>query len=82
MEQSLDSAMRLADPYVIEEACGAIWNTCLPLLQPRRRRAIHSILQKCADSLDQIESNLNFLRASIHSELSKCEVLADFVDKV
>ena len=82
LEENLDAATRLNDPFVIEEICIAYWNMLLPCMKPKSRSYFRNFFSKCVNALEQIESTLNLLQVQYHNEITLCEIDADFVEKV
>jgi hypothetical protein len=92
LEKGIDSSRRLMSHMnshknamvggdLVNLGCIMLWNVCLPLLQTNLRQKVLSSLQKIAESLHSIDSNLYELRASVHLEIAKCNIASDVLAK-
>lgn len=81
LDRCISFCLRLHQPALLEEACLVTWNISLPLLQPHLRTHVHKAFQTAANALEEVDSPLLELRAHLHSEVSKCEMAADFLTR-
>ncbi|OAF71495.1 hypothetical protein A3Q56_00737 [Intoshia linei] len=56
---------------IVQVACVAIWNMCLPLLHYNLKNDIVKYIKFASDSLEKIESNMNEMRSRLYMELGK-----------
>ena len=85
IERTLQSAIRIADPqqrtHVVQHGAILMWNTALPLLQSKQRALISRSLHAAVARLDEVQSNLNELRALMHYEGALCDADSDYLGK-
>ncbi|XP_074855679.1 cilia- and flagella-associated protein 46 [Carettochelys insculpta] len=80
LEQTLQSAVRLGDPNVIQVVCATQWNLCLPLLQHNLHQNVRKPLIAVADILEKIDSLLILLRCQVHMEIARIEEDEDRIE--
>ncbi|XP_076830740.1 cilia- and flagella-associated protein 46 isoform X3 [Brachyhypopomus gauderio] len=73
LDALLQRAVREGDGQVTQCVCAALWNICLPLLQPNLRRSIKRALLTLAHALEDISSTLLDVRCQVHAELAVIE---------
>uniref|UniRef100_A0A4W4GBY6 Uncharacterized protein n=1 Tax=Electrophorus electricus TaxID=8005 RepID=A0A4W4GBY6_ELEEL len=73
LDALLQRAVKEGDGQVIQCVCAALWNSCLPLLQPNLRRSIKRALLTLAHALEAINSMLLGVRCPVHAELAGIE---------
>lgn len=55
LDVTLQRAVRLGDPQVIQVVCSTLWNLCLPLLQHNLRLHLRKPLSSIADVLESVD---------------------------
>ncbi|XP_063289661.1 cilia- and flagella-associated protein 46 [Pelobates fuscus] len=80
LDSTLQNAIRLADPNIIQTVCTTQWNLCLPLLQRNLRRNLRKPLIAISQSLKKIDSLLFELRCQIHLEIAHIEEDEDRIE--
>ncbi|GBG31291.1 Cilia- and flagella-associated protein 46 [Hondaea fermentalgiana] len=81
LDRCISLCLRLHQPGLLEETCLVTWNIGLPLLQPHLRTHVHKAFSSAASALEEVDSPLLELRAHLHSELAKCEMASDFLQR-
>ena len=69
------------DLDLINDTAMLIWNTSIPFMKKSFRKNYYKAINSAADLLEQIESNENFLRASLHIEIAKCLIEDDLLSE-
>nr|XP_009668849.1 PREDICTED: tetratricopeptide repeat protein 40 [Struthio camelus australis] len=80
LELTLQHAVRLGDPNVIQVVCTTQWNLCLPLLQHNLHQHVRKPLVSVADVLEEIDSMLVLLRCQVHMEVARIEEDEDRIE--
>uniref|UniRef100_A0A8B9PKF6 Cilia and flagella associated protein 46 n=1 Tax=Apteryx owenii TaxID=8824 RepID=A0A8B9PKF6_APTOW len=80
LELTLQHAVRLGDPNVIQVVCTTQWNLCLPLLQHNLHQHVRKPLLSVADVLEEIDSMLILLRCQVHMEVARIEEDEDRIE--
>ncbi|NXG31392.1 CFA46 protein, partial [Dromaius novaehollandiae] len=80
LELTLQHAVRLGDPNVIQVVCATQWNLCLPLLQHNLHQRVRKPLLSVADVLEEIDSMLILLRCQVHMEVARIEEDEDRIE--
>ncbi|XP_032047141.1 cilia- and flagella-associated protein 46 [Aythya fuligula] len=80
LELTLQHAVQLGDPYVIQVVCTTQWNLCLPLLQQNLHQHVRKPLIAVADVLEEIDSMLILLRCQVHMEIARIEEDGDRIE--
>ncbi|EOB01283.1 TPR repeat-containing protein C10orf93 [Anas platyrhynchos] len=80
LDLTLQHAVQLGDPYVIQVVCTTQWNLCLPLLQQNLHQHVRKPLIAVADVLEEIDSMLIFLRCQVHMEIARIEEDEDRIE--
>ncbi|KAM9188465.1 cilia- and flagella-associated protein 46 [Mergus octosetaceus] len=80
LELTLQHAVQLGDPYVIQVVCTTQWNLCLPLLQQNLHQHVRKPLIAVADVLEEIDSMLILLRCQVHMEIARIEEDEDRIE--
>ncbi|OQS06623.1 hypothetical protein THRCLA_20333, partial [Thraustotheca clavata] len=81
LERSLTAAKRVGDPNLMQDICIFAWNVALPLLEPHLRKHVHRLFQAATALLEELDSPLVQLRAQMHLETAKCEMMSDYLAK-
>jgi tetratricopeptide (TPR) repeat protein len=85
LERALQSAERLPDKdlALVQEGCVLVWNVALPLLQPNLRvqPMVQRALFRACKVLDDRDSYLHELRATLQLELARAAIDDDFVSR-
>ncbi|XP_035186668.1 cilia- and flagella-associated protein 46 isoform X3 [Oxyura jamaicensis] len=80
LELTLQHAVQLEDPDVIQVVCTTQWNLCLPLLQQNLHQHVRKPLMAVADVLEEIDSMLILLRCQVHMEIARIEEDEDRIE--
>ncbi|XP_062436353.1 cilia- and flagella-associated protein 46 [Rhea pennata] len=80
LEITLQHAIRLGDPNVIQVVCTTQWNLCLPLLQHNLHQHVRKPLLSIAEVLEEIDSMLILLRCQVHMEVARIEEDGDRIE--
>ncbi|XP_076807691.1 cilia- and flagella-associated protein 46-like isoform X3 [Clavelina lepadiformis] len=80
MELALHNALRSTNANIVQGACTALWNLCLPLLQKNLRKHVRQPLNILAQVLEDISSLQATLRCQVHMELAKCEEAGEQIE--
>ncbi|XP_010288630.1 PREDICTED: tetratricopeptide repeat protein 40, partial [Phaethon lepturus] len=80
LELTLEHAVQLGDPDVIQVVCTTQWNLCLPLLQHNLHQHVRKPLISVADVLEEIDSMLILLRCQVHMEIARIEEGGDRIE--
>ncbi|XP_050567907.1 cilia- and flagella-associated protein 46 [Cygnus atratus] len=80
LELTLQHAVQLGDPDVIQVVCTTQWNLCLPLLQQNLHQHVRKPLIAVADVLEEIDSMLILLRCQVHMEIARIEEDEDRIE--
>ena len=81
LSRALTTCVRLDNPELLHQGATFVWNTAIPLMQPRYRKHLQLVFQIAVDALEAIDSPLLAMRAQLHLELANCELEMDFVSK-
>ncbi|XP_014649525.1 PREDICTED: cilia- and flagella-associated protein 46 [Ceratotherium simum simum] len=73
LDITLQRAIRLGDPRVIQVVCTTQWNTCLPLLQHNLRHHLRKPLTSIVEVLEKVDSLMVLLRCQAHMEMACIE---------
>ncbi|KAM9325060.1 LOW QUALITY PROTEIN: cilia- and flagella-associated protein 46 [Gastrophryne carolinensis] len=73
LEKTLQDALRLGEPIVIQAVCTSQWNICLPLLQHNLRKQLKKTLVSLSEALESIDSLLMEMRCQIYMEIAQME---------
>ncbi|KAM4636947.1 cilia- and flagella-associated protein 46 [Discoglossus pictus] len=73
LESTLQEAVRLGDPNIIQVVCTTQWNLCLPLLQHNLRKHVRKSLISISETMENVDSLLSPLRCQIHLEIAQAE---------
>ncbi|XP_010191684.1 PREDICTED: tetratricopeptide repeat protein 40, partial [Mesitornis unicolor] len=80
LEVTLERAVQLGDPDVIQVVCATQWNLCLPLLQHNLHQRVRRPLMAVADVLEEVDSMLILLRCQVHMEIARIEEDGDRIE--
>ena len=82
VEQCIMIARRIEAFDLVEECAVVMWNISRELMSEQNRYRVHKPLQKCAELLEEMQSNrLVPLRVQLHFEVAHCEVASDLLTK-
>lgn len=81
MESLISPARCAGSLELLQDVCVEIWNVALPLLQPSLLGLVAPALEAVAAVLEEVDSPLLELRASLHLELAQYDANADLVGR-
>ncbi|KAG9484777.1 hypothetical protein GDO78_008080 [Eleutherodactylus coqui] len=81
LETTLQNAVRLGEPDVIQDVCTTLWDLCLPLLQHNLRKHLKKPLLLLADSLEDIDRQIHLEIAQIEEDDDRIEVAISHLEK-
>ena len=66
LNRALTTVARLDTPELLHQGATLLWNTGIPLMQPRYRKHLQMAFQIAVDALEAIDSPLLAMRAQVN----------------
>ena len=81
LEKNLAGCIRLQNYDLLNQSSMIIFNMAMPFFKKSFRKFFYKAFYRCAEQLEQINSNESLLRASIHYELAKYYLEEDLLQE-
>ena len=81
LEKNLAGCIRLQNYDLLNESAMIIFNMAIPFFKKSFRKFFYKAFYRCAEQLEQINSNESLLRAALHYELAKYYLEEDLLQE-